>query len=196
MAERPRRVDLDAQAYDQQWARLASEGRDVHGEATLVEQLVEAPARVLDAGCGTGRVAARLADRGYQVVGVDVDPVLLAHAHTKSPQVEWCEADLATLRTGDVGGPFDAIVMAGNVMIFVAPGTEAAVVNNLAARLAPGGMLIAGFQVSTRRVTVDAYDAWTRRAGLVAVARHATWSGDPLTPDGDYVVTVDTRPAH
>src|SRR5215470_4597285 len=51
--EGPRRVDLDPAAYDEQWSALAATGADVHGEATLVEVLLDRPAaRVLDAGCG------------------------------------------------------------------------------------------------------------------------------------------------
>jgi SAM-dependent methyltransferase len=194
VVEGPRRVELDAQAYDDRWARLAAEGHDVHGEATLVERLVALPGTVLDAGCGTGRVAMRLADRGYTVVGIDIDPALLARARAKATQLEWHDADLATLAVDVVPGPFDAIVMAGNVMIFVAPGTEAAVVRNLAARLAPAGLLIAGFQLSTGRATIDAYDTWTRDAGLLPVARYATWDAEPFTPDSNYVVAIDVRP--
>jgi 2-polyprenyl-3-methyl-5-hydroxy-6-metoxy-1,4-benzoquinol methylase len=194
MAEGPRRVELDAQAYDDRWARLAADGHDVHGEATLVERLVACPGTVLDAGCGTGRVAMRLADRGYTVVGIDIDPALLARARAKAPHLEWHDADLATVDQDVAPGPFDAIVMAGNVMIFVAPGTEAAVVRNLAARLAPAGQLIAGFQLSTGRATIDAYDEWTRDAGLVPAARYATWDGEPFTPESNYVVAIDVSP--
>ena len=51
-------------------------------------------------------------------------------------------------------------------MIFVAPGTEGAVVHNLAARLAPGGVLVCGFQL-TGRLALDEYDAMAAAAGLV-----------------------------
>jgi len=211
MTERTRRVDLDPQDYDDQWARLAAAGQEVHGEADRVERLLHenrgdehrpdegdgaVPAgrrgRVLDAGCGTGRVAIRLAARGFATVGVDVDRALLAHAEAKAPECDWVVADLAALGPDEVAGPFDAIVAAGNVMIFVAPGTEAAVVSHLAARLAPGGLLVCGFQL-TGRLPLDRYDAIAEDAGLVRVARDASWDGEPFT-GGDYVVTVDRRP--
>ena len=199
MVEQPRRVDLGAEAYDERWERLAASGAAVHGEADLVERLLatmpEAPprARVLDAGCGTGRVAIRLAERGLDAVGVDLDPALLDRARAKAPQVPWHRADLAALAPDDVPGPFDAVVMAGNVMIFVAPGTAAAVVANLAARLHPGGVLVAGFQLLPGRLSLGTYDACVAAAGLTPVARYATWDGARFT-GGDYVVAVDATP--
>jgi 2-polyprenyl-3-methyl-5-hydroxy-6-metoxy-1,4-benzoquinol methylase len=192
---RARRVELDPADYDAQWARLAAAGHDPHGEATRVEALLATVveprrrARVLDAGCGTGRVAIRLAERGARTVGVDLDTDLLARAATKAPTCEWVAADLATLRDDEIPGPFDAVVAAGNVMIFVAPGTEAAVVGNLAARLVPGGLLVCGFQLRGP-LTLDRYDAIAVDAGLAPVTRDATWEGAPYT-GGDYVVTVD-----
>ncbi|MET0895547.1 MAG: class I SAM-dependent methyltransferase, partial [Acidimicrobiia bacterium] len=144
----PKRVGVGAEAYDDQWARRAAAGESVHGEADLIERLlrgVDHVPRVLDAGCGTGRVAIRLAERGVDACGVDVDDALLERARTKAPTIPWHRGDLATLRADEVPGPFDAIVLAGNVMIFVAPGTEGAVLHNLASRLAPGGLLVAGF---------------------------------------------------
>ncbi len=200
MAGETRRVDMDAAAYDRRWSRLAASGHDPHGEANLVERLVAHSAaavdrapRVLDAGCGTGRVAIRLAERGLETVAVDVDPALLRHAREKAPALEWVEADLARLGPDDVPGPFDVIVMAGNVMIFVAFGTEAAVVANLAARLAPGGLLLAGFQLLPGRLTLARYEECTAAAGLVPVARLATWDGEPFA-GGDYVVVVSAAP--
>lgn len=200
MTGEPRKVDLGADAYDDRWARLAASGHDPHGEADLVERLLTGapvtgagPPRVLDAGCGTGRVAIRLAERGMAVVGVDVDQALLTRARAKAPGLRWVEADLATLDPDDVPGPFDAAVMAGNVMIFVAPGTEAAVVANVGARLARGGVLVAGFQLLPGRLTVDRYEECVVAAGLVPAARYATWDGDRFTPGGDYVVVVSKR---
>jgi len=197
VTEHARRVGLDPRDYDDRWARLEASGQDAHGEATRVMRLLDGrdtlgPApRVLDAGCGTGRVAIRLAERGCATVGVDLDTTLLAHAATKSPRCDWVTADLATLADDVIPGPFDAIVAAGNVMIFLAPGTEAAVVRNLAARLAPGGVLVSGFQLNDRLHLTD-YDALVASSGLERVARDATWDGEPFA-GGDYVVAVDRR---
>ena len=157
-------------AYDERWVRMAAEGRNVHGEADFVEGL--APTSVLDAGCGTGRVAVELAGRGYDVVGVDLDPAMLAGARAKRPDLTWVVGDLATV---DLGRTFDVVVLAGNVMIFLAPGTEAEVVENLARHLGPAGALVAGFQLQPGGLDLDAYDGFCRAAGLDLEARWATW---------------------
>ena len=183
--------------YDARWQRLAAAGESVHGEADLVDALLreQGGRRVLDAGCGTGRVAIELAARGYDVVGVDLDPGMLGTARAKAPDLPWYEADLA--RLGDLpalpgaaaGAAFDLVVLAGNVMIFVAPGTEATVVATLRAQLVPGGLLVAGFQLRRDRLALADYDAMAAAAGLDLVARWATWDGEPFT-EGDYAVSV------
>src|SRR5438067_13610788 len=101
-------------AYQKRFDDLAASGIDVHGEATLVRSYK--PGRVLDAGCGTGRVAIELARRGIDVVGVDVDSAMLDTARTLAPDLDWRVGDLATADLGN--GEFDVAVLAGNVLIF------------------------------------------------------------------------------
>lgn len=69
-----------ARNYIQRFARLRAEGVDLHGEARFIDALLPRGARVLDAGCGTGRVGGELANRSHRVTGVDLDPELLAQA--------------------------------------------------------------------------------------------------------------------
>jgi trans-aconitate methyltransferase len=190
-----RRVPLAPDDYDRRWEALAATGSGVHGEADLVATLVgDPPAAVLDAGCGTGRVAIELARRGFATVGGggDVDATLLDRARAKAPHLEWHRGDLATLPATAVPGPFAAAVLAGNVMIFVAPGTEASVLGNLADRLTPGGLVIAGFQL-TGRLSLAEYDRAAAVAGLTPVERFATWERAPFVAGGDYVVVVDSK---
>ena len=176
--------------YDARWRRLAASGQNVHGEADLVESLlrVSGGSSVLDAGCGTGRVAIELAGRGFSVVGVDADAPMLAAAKSKAPGLSWVEADLAALGAA-VPGPFDLVLLAGNVMIFLEPGTEAATLAALSDRLAPGGLLVAGFSVRADRLTIERYDRLAGEAGLQPVSRWATWDGEPFE-GGDYAVSV------
>jgi SAM-dependent methyltransferase len=191
-----RRVDIGADEYDERWQTLAAAGQEIHGEADLVEALLrehDLDGPVLDAGCGTGRVGVELANRGFAVTGVDLDPALLDAARVKDQRPEWIVADLAALGPGVAPGPFAAVVMAGNVMIFVARGTERAVVRNLAHRLGEGGVLIAGFQLTAGRLDVAEYDGYCAAAGLERVDHYATWDRQPLGPSPDYVVAVHRR---
>src|SRR5882757_10954674 len=82
-------------AYAARFAELAASGADMHGEARLCASLVPAGSRVLDAGCGTGRVAIRLAELGYDCVGVDLDASMLAVARRAAPELTWILADLS-----------------------------------------------------------------------------------------------------
>jgi SAM-dependent methyltransferase len=181
---------VSGDAYDATYERRAAAGENVHGEADFVERF--APASVLDGGCGTGRVGRELARRGIDVVGVDIDPEMLATARRKAPDVDWRIADLATV---DLGRSFDAIVLAGNVMIFLAPGSEHAVVANLARHLQPGGVLIAGFQLQPGRLTIARYDDFAAAAGLELAERWSTWECGAWDPGGGYAVSVHRRPS-
>lgn len=175
-------------AYDRRFQQLATAGVDVHGEAAFVASWE--PSSVLDAGCGTGRVAAELARRGIDAVGVDIDETMLEVARRKAPAIPWVRADLSTL---NLGRRFDLVVMAGNVLLFVAPGTEAAVVERVRAHLVPGGRLVAGFSLG-RGVTIADYDAMASAAGLELEARFATWEREPFAAGADYAVSVHRSP--
>lgn len=197
------------QQYDERFADLARQGRYLHGEADLVDRLLAGPpGLVLDAGCGTGRVALALADRGYRTVGVDVDPDMLDAARAKAPDLRWELADLATadLATAGLAGiDADLVLAAGNVLRFVAPAGRRAAVRTLAAAVRPGGLVVAGFGLTGGRplgaglvggagpvLDLDTYDSFCRQAGLVLVARLATWEGAAYN-GGDYAVSIHRR---
>ena len=179
---------VSGEAYDATYERRAAAGEDVHGEAEFVQRF--APTSVLDAGCGTGRVGRELARRGLDIVGVDIDPEMLDTARRKAPGVDWHLADLATV---DLSRSFDAIVMAGNVMIFLKSGTESVVVANMARHLQPAGLLIAGFQIMRDRLTVQRYDEIAANAGLALAERWSTWDRDAWDTGNDYAVSVHRR---
>ena len=176
---------------------MAARGESVHGEADLVASLVPPGGSVLDAGCGTGRVAIELARRGHDVAGIDLDPAMLDLARDKEPDLPWIQGDLANTVVADAAGErrlFDAVIAAGNVMIFLERGTEAAVVANVAAHMRPGGVLVAGFQLSDAYLQLHVYDALAQRNGLVLESRYSTWEGAPFS-GGDYAVSVHRRTA-
>jgi 2-polyprenyl-3-methyl-5-hydroxy-6-metoxy-1,4-benzoquinol methylase len=188
--------DTDAprgDAYDARWRQLAAAGQSVHGEADLLESLLRETGgrRVLDAGCGTGRVAIELAARGFSVTGMDLDEAMLAAARAKAPELRWILADLCEA-SAHLDSEFDVVVLAGNVMIFVARGTEATVISQLASHVAPGGLFVAGFQLTTGRLTLEQYDTACAAAGLELVDRWATWDREPFD-GGDYAVSLHRR---
>jgi SAM-dependent methyltransferase len=169
-------VDLDE--YE---ARFV--GSDAHGEADLVASL--GPATVLDAGCGTGRVAIELAGRGIDVVGVDADPDMLERARRRRPDLPWVLADLATLM---LDRRFDVVVMAGNILPFAEPASREAIVATCARHLAPAGRLVVGAGVQRGWPSVADLDAWAVAAGLVLDDRHGGWDRAPFV--GEYAVSI------
>lgn len=180
---------------DERLRRLAAAGHDVHSEASFVAGY--RPGTVLDAGCGTGRIAVELARRGVKTVGVDADRVALDAARQKSSRVRWIHADLTTLHITRRGGEpvlFHMVVAAGNLMISLTPGTEKAVVTRLAAHLVPGGLLVAGFQLVSDRYSLVRYDDDCAAAGLEATERFASWTRDQFRIGGGYVVAVHQKP--
>ena len=179
----------DGDDYQRRFDRLAAAGKDVHGEASFVMGLQ--PESVLDAGCGTGRVAIELAGRGVTVVGVDHDPSMLATARALAPDLEWIEADMAAV---DLGRVFDVVVMAGNVPLFTPPGTQAALVAGCARHVRTGGALVAGFQLDRGYPLAD-YDEAAASAGLEPAERDATWDREQFAAGGDYAVSVHRRVA-
>lgn len=186
--------------YDARWEQLAARGESVHGEADLVSWLLAEsagpghPSAILDGGCGTGRVAIELARRGHRTVGVDRDADLLAAARAKAPELTWAEADLADMGEHVAPGSIDLAVLAGNVLIFVDPGTEATVVEAVATALRPGGRLVAGFQVRPGGYHPTHLDRDAARAGLERATRWSTWDRGPWMAGGDYQVSVHVRP--
>lgn len=186
-----------ARRYAARFAELAAQGAEVHGEADFVAARLPSGASVLDAGCGTGRVAARLHDLGFRVVGVDVDPAMVHVAREQRPELTWEVVDLGALA---LRARFDAVVMAGNVVPFLATPLEE-VMGRLAEHLEPDGLLVCGFGLDqahlpsgARRVPLPTYDAAATAAGLEPVDRLAGWDGSRYD-DGGYVVTLHRRPA-
>ncbi|WP_164873367.1 class I SAM-dependent methyltransferase [Rhodococcus xishaensis] len=176
----------DSHAYVARFAQLEADGVDLHGEARALDAMLPRGARVLDAGCGTGRLGAELARRGHRVTAVDLDPVLVAAAR-EHPELMVHEADLATLDLP--GDRFDAIVAAGNVMIFVARGTERQILTHFADHLVPGGIFVAGF-ATDYEYSVDEFDLDLAAVGLMLEQRYATWDLRPWHEGADWAVTV------
>lgn len=176
-----------SQWYVERFRTLAEQGTDLEGEARLVDAMAERSSRVLDAGCGTGRLSGSLHRRGHRVVGVDADPELVAAARADHPGPTYVVADLSTMQLAEA--PFDLVMCAGNVMVFLAPGSERTVLERLRDHTRPGGRLVIGFR---REATYpyERFDDDIEAAELRMEHRFATWALDPFGDDSDFAVTV------
>ncbi|CAM3712858.1 bifunctional 2-polyprenyl-6-hydroxyphenol methylase/3-demethylubiquinol 3-O-methyltransferase UbiG [Occultella aeris] len=177
--------------YVQRFRTMAADGADLAGEARLIDAMLPRGARVLDAGCGPGRVGAFLAGAGHEVVGVDVDQVLIEAARTDHPGPTWLVGDLAELDlpTAGVAEGFDVIVCAGNVMTFLATGTEVEVLRRFREHLNDGGRAVVGFGAG-RGYEFETFLADAATAGLTVDTMFSTWDLRPFAPDSDFVVAV------
>jgi len=184
----PGTTDWDGAAYQDRFDALAARGVDVHGEVDLLMAL--GPGSVLDAGCGTGRVAAELVRRGVAAVGIDRDASMIATARRTAPHVRFEVLDVAG---ADLGETFDVVVMAGNVPLFTPVGTQPALVAGCARHLVAGGRLVAGFQLG-RGYDLAEYDETCTGLGLVLEDRWSTWDRAPFVEGSAYAVSVHLAP--
>ncbi|MCW1823325.1 SAM-dependent methyltransferase [Mycolicibacterium conceptionense] len=181
--------------YVERFRAMERAGQDLAGEARLIDAMATRNARILDAGCGPGRVGGYLAEAGHQVVGVDVDPVLIEAAETDHPGPRWIVGDLAELDLPALGiaDPFDIIVSAGNVMTFLAPSTRVQVLTRLRAHLADDGRAVIGFGAG-RDYEFGQFLDDAATAGFTRDLLLSTWDLRPFTEDSDFLVAI-LRPA-
>jgi len=192
--------------YAARFAALEAAGEDLHGEARRVHALLDGrPSAVLDAGCGTGRVAIHLARLGHHVVGLDLDASMLDEARAAAPDLDWRLVDLADAAALRLDRTLDAVVAAGNLWPLLTPGTHAQVVAALAGHLRPGGLLVAGFGLDAEHVPftmpadvpfpgLEDYDRACAAAGLELRERTADWAGEEPYAGGGYAVSVHVKP--
>lgn len=180
-----------SQWYIERFRSMAAEGKDLDGEARFVDAMVPRGARVLDAGCGPGRLGGRLTELGHDVVGVDIDPALIAAAETDHPGPVWLARDLAVLDlpADGIDQPFDVIVSAGNVMTFLAPATRRDVLARLAAHLAAEGRLVIGFG-GGRGYEFDEFFSDVAAVGLQPEVTLSSWDLRSFDATSTFLVAV------
>ncbi|UPG66347.1 class I SAM-dependent methyltransferase [Gordonia hongkongensis] len=181
--------------YVERFRALAREGNDLVGEARLIDTMASRGSRILDAGCGPGRVGGYLAEVGHDVVGVDVDPVLIQAAEEDHPGPRWLVNDLAELDlpARGIDEPFDLIVSAGNVMAFLAPSTRVTVLERLRAHLRDDGRAVIGFGAG-RDYAFDEFLENAATAGFAQDLLLESWDVRPFTDKSEFLVAV-LRPA-
>jgi SAM-dependent methyltransferase len=175
------------------------------GEAALVELLPGAPGRILDLGCGDGRLTALVLEARpgvHAAVALDSSPAMLDRARERfrhEPRVEVVEGDLADPITGF--GAFD-VVVSGFAIHHLVDERKVALLHEIASRLRPGGVyanlevvasptpeLHAEFRRAIEREADDPEDKlvdvetqlnWMRAAGLEHVDCMWKWRGFAL----------------
>ena len=135
---------MERESWNRRW-----EERDHHCVDDPVDVLENelaglAPGRALDLGCGAGRSAVWLAERGWHVTGVDFSDVALDIARERRPDVGWVLADLREYEPE--AEAFDLVL----VLFVHLPALERhALLARAASALAPGGtMLVLGHDVT------------------------------------------------
>ena len=142
----------------------------------LVEMIVQAlelePGdRVLDLACGSGVHALRLAQRGLEVLGVDIAPSLVAHCRERAASAV-AERGTATARfeQGDMralayDSEFDAVLLLSGSFGFYDDATNADVLARIARALKPGGRVLIDVFDPTRMVVRPPRRSWSEYGG-------------------------------
>lgn len=177
--------------FARKWKTLRAQGKDIDGEARLIDAMSERHSRVLDAGCGSGRLGGELAKRGHTVLGVDVDPILIEHAVNDYPEARWEVGDLSEEDIPE--GNFDIAVAAGNVMTFIATEGREAALRNVFNALRPGGRFVVGFGEG-RGWGFEEFLDLARAVGYRVDSIFASWDMKVFKENSTFMVAVLTRP--
>jgi trans-aconitate methyltransferase len=154
----------DATTYDAAHAYVFTLAAD------LVDVLAPAPGeRILDVGCGTGHLTARIANAGATLIGIDSSADMVARAKANYPTLDFRLADVTAL---EVDAPFDAVF--SNATLHWVPRADAAA-QGIFRALRPGGRFVAEFGGAGNVAAVSRAIA----AALTAVAAPSFESLDP-----------------
>jgi SAM-dependent methyltransferase len=140
--------------------------------------------RVIDVGCGAGRVALHLQDHGYSVVGLDSSPLAVRTAAARGVKETWCMPVEAL--TAQIGS-FDTIVLFGNNFgIFGTPGRLRKMLTTWARLTPPGARILAGstnpYGGGAPLITRSYYFRNRRRGRLPGQVRFRIRYGDDVGP--------------
>lgn len=94
---------------------------------------------VLEIGCGSGHLANRFLKAGYEYVGIDISPQMLALARQRCPNARFEQADMRTLQLGQ---SFDAILITARSLSYILSNTDVtSTFRHLGQHLSPAGTL-------------------------------------------------------
>lgn len=121
--------------------------KDYAAEADYVARVLGPARSVLELGSGTGRHARLLADRGFDVLGVELSPEMAAEARRRScdarPSAGSFTCEVGDLRAFRAGRTFDAVISLFHVVSYQTRNDDlAAAFETAAVHLAPGGLFL------------------------------------------------------
>jgi SAM-dependent methyltransferase len=103
--------DADAHVYDHAAGHALSDPIEAAAWRRVLERTLPLPpARVLDAGTGTGAIALLAAELGYEVTGIDLSDAMLERARAKAAERELEITFVHGPSEAPPDGPFDAVI--------------------------------------------------------------------------------------
>lgn len=180
--------------YVEKFTRKYDAGEDTAGEARFIDAVAARGSAILDGGCGTGRVGGALTAAGHRVLAVDRSRRLIEVARRYFPRTSYQVRDLLEVTADDLlaaGLPnrVDIVVLAGNVMPCLAPGTERRVLERLVGLLGDHGRLVLGFRTD-REYSVTDLERDQQALGLTEQHRFSDWQLGAWRDDSPWIVSM------
>ena len=138
--------------------------------------------RVLDVACGSGEHARRLAERGMEVVGVDIAPRLVAYCREQAAKQDITTARFVQgdMRELDYDGEFDAVLLLSGSFGFYDDATNEDVLGRIARALRPGGSVLIDVFDPTQMVVRPPRRSWSQYGGGFGL-RTTWWEPESCT---------------
>jgi SAM-dependent methyltransferase len=187
---------VEREDWDRRWEERSHHCHDDPVGVLADEVANLPPGRALDLGCGAGRSAVWLADRGWQVTGVDFSEVALELARRQRPDVDWVLADVREYEPAP--DAFDLVLV---LFVHLQADERRALLARAAGALVPGGTaLVLGHDVEnlgtgapgpTRPEVLYTPDAITRELASLEAVKAERVTRPVATDDGE-AKAVDT----
>ncbi len=135
-------------AYEQQAAKIAARHRSVFPDRThaLIQRFFQPGQRTADLGCGSGRDADWLSQQGFDVVGYDASPAMIAEAQRAYPHIPFHYASLPDLE--EIQDVTYTNMLCNAVLMHLPAESLPAATQAIARVLVPGGRIVLSYRGS------------------------------------------------